>query len=151
MRIWSLHPKHLDRQGLTACWRETLLAQAVLADRTRGYRSHPQLERFRAHDDPLGAVCWYLHGIADEADAGGYRYDRARINRPTFPVALIPVTTGQVDREWWWLRTKLAARSPDLLRQWAELCRPEPHPSFEVVDGPVAPWERVEEPATPAP
>lgn len=67
VRIWSLHPKYLDRQGLTACWRETLLAQAVLAGRTRGYRSHPQLERFREHPDPISAVGWYLHGIADEA------------------------------------------------------------------------------------
>ena len=47
MRLWSVHPLHLDRQGLTACWREALLAQAVLAGRTRGYRAHPQLERFR--------------------------------------------------------------------------------------------------------
>ena len=31
MRIWSLHPQHLDRQALIACWRETLLAQAVIA------------------------------------------------------------------------------------------------------------------------
>ncbi len=30
MRIWSLHPKYLDRQGLLACWRETLLAQKVM-------------------------------------------------------------------------------------------------------------------------
>ena len=43
MRIWSLHPRYLDRQGLTACWREGLLAQAVLAGRTRGYRQHSQL------------------------------------------------------------------------------------------------------------
>ncbi|MFC2473489.1 MAG: pyrimidine dimer DNA glycosylase/endonuclease V, partial [Actinomyces sp.] len=48
MRMWSLHPSHLDRAGLVACWRESLLAQAVLAGRTRGYRNHPQLERFRA-------------------------------------------------------------------------------------------------------
>jgi len=26
MRLWSVHPRHLDRQGLTACWREALLA-----------------------------------------------------------------------------------------------------------------------------
>ena len=38
MRMWSLHPHHLDRAGLVACWRESLLAQAVLAGRTRGYR-----------------------------------------------------------------------------------------------------------------
>ena len=56
VRIWSLHPDHLDRQGLTACWRETLLAQAVLAGRTRGYTRHPQLARFQELPDPLGAV-----------------------------------------------------------------------------------------------
>ena len=41
MRLWSLHPAHLDRQGLIACWREALLAQKVLAGLTTGYRSHP--------------------------------------------------------------------------------------------------------------
>lgn len=56
MRLWTLHPRHLDRQGLTGAWREALLAQAVLAGRTRGYRDHPQLLRFREHPDPSGAV-----------------------------------------------------------------------------------------------
>ena len=31
MRMWSLHPTHLDRAGLVACWRESLLAQAEVA------------------------------------------------------------------------------------------------------------------------
>ena len=53
MRLWSLDPAHLDRQGLVACWREALLAQAVLAGRTRGYRHHPQLERFRVVPGPV--------------------------------------------------------------------------------------------------
>lgn len=148
MRIWSLHPKYLDRQGLTACWRETLLAQAVLAGRTRGYRSHPQLERFRKHPDPIGAVGWYLHGIADEAEARGYRFDRARVNSSPSPVPSIAVTTGQLDMEWWWLRSKLAVRSPALFDQWADTARPEPHRSFELIEGPVASWERL---ATPGP
>ncbi|MGH9810894.1 MAG: pyrimidine dimer DNA glycosylase/endonuclease V, partial [Terriglobia bacterium] len=29
MRIWTLHPKYLDPQGLVALWREALLARAV--------------------------------------------------------------------------------------------------------------------------
>lgn len=142
MRIWSLHPRHLDRQGLTALWREALLAQAVLAGRTRGYTAHPQLERFRAHDDPAGAVCWYLHGVADEADARGYRYDRSRVDRPALPVRLIEVSTGQRDLEWAWLRSKLRTRSPDALRRSAAVGHPDVHPLFTLVDGPVAPWER---------
>jgi hypothetical protein len=143
MRLWSIHPRHLDRQGLTACWREALLAQAVLAGRTRGYRNHPQLLRFRESADPIAAIGHYLHGIADEADARGYRYDRTRIDLPARPVAPIEVTTGQVDLEWAWLREKLATRSPDLLRQCDLLGRPDVHPSFREVPGPVASWERL--------
>lgn len=146
MRIWSLHPRYLDRQGLTACWREALLAQAVLADRTRGYRAHPQLQRFRSATDPSGAACWYLHGIADEADARGFRFDRSRIDRPAIPVPRLDVTTGQLDYEWAWLRQKLADRSPDLISRWADVLRPEPHPSFVAVDGPIEAWERTGSP-----
>lgn len=79
MRIWSLHPCLLDRRALVACWRETLLAQKVLRGLTRGYTSHPQLIRFRAHPQPLEAVAAYLSGLADEADARGYSFNRALI------------------------------------------------------------------------
>lgn len=54
MRVWSVHPRYLDRQGLTACWREGLLAQKVLTGTTRGYRNHPQLRRFRDLSPPAG-------------------------------------------------------------------------------------------------
>ena len=47
MRLWSLHPSLLDRAGLVALWREALLAQKVLTGTTKGYRHHPQLDRFR--------------------------------------------------------------------------------------------------------
>ena len=53
MRLWSLHSKYLDPQGLVALWRETLLAQAVLRGETRGYRNHLQLDRFKIHSAPL--------------------------------------------------------------------------------------------------
>lgn len=79
MRIWSLHPCLLDRRALVACWRETLLAQKVLRGLTRGYMNHPQLIRFRAHPQPLEAVAAYLSGLADEADARGYSFNRALI------------------------------------------------------------------------
>lgn len=47
MRIWSLHPKYLDTKGLVALWRETLLAQHVLSGKTKRYKNHPQLARFK--------------------------------------------------------------------------------------------------------
>jgi len=141
MRIWSLHPDGLDRIGLIACWRETLLAQAVLAGSTRGYRAHPQLDRFRATADPLASVGSYLTGLADEADSRGYRFDRTRILTPSAPIAAIEVTDGQLAHEWEHLGRKLDARSPDDAKRWRD-ARAHPHPLFVVVPGPIADWER---------
>lgn len=144
MRIWSLHPEYLDRQGLVACWRETLLAQAVLADATKGYQRHPQLERFREAADPLAAVGAYLVAVADEADARGYRFDRTRIRRRQPAVPTMPVTAGQLAREWEHLRAKLAERSPEVLQRHGDVALPKAHPLFTVVPGPVASWERAD-------
>ena len=58
MRLWTLHPKYLDRQGLLGLWREALLAQAVLSGVTRGYKNHPQLERFKKHPHPRQAIAY---------------------------------------------------------------------------------------------
>lgn len=153
MRLWSLHPSYLDPQGLTACWRESLLAQAVLAGRTRGYRHHPQLDRFRATPDPLATVGTYLRGVADEADRRGYRFDRSRVVASPAAQLVLEVTDAQLRYEWDRLRPRLATRSPEWL---AVLTAPErpaggpgrgdptpprPHPLFTVVPGPVAPWE----------
>jgi hypothetical protein len=71
MRLWTLHPKHLDARGLVALWREALLAQAVLRGRTRGYRHHPQLDRFRASGCPLGHIAEYLRVVQREAERRG--------------------------------------------------------------------------------
>ena len=141
MRIWSLHPHHLDRVGLVACWREALLAQAVLTGRTKGYLNHPQLERFRSTDDPLVTIASYLAGLAEQADVRGYRFDRSRIIAEADPQAQLTVTSGQLDLEWQHLGVKLAARSPQDHLRWTA-GSPSAHPLFAVVDGPVESWER---------
>lgn len=145
MRLWSLHPRYLDRRGLTACWREGLLAQAVLLGRTRGYRQHPQLVRFREQADPAAAIGAYLLAVAAEAGERGYRFDLARVERADQAAAAarprIPVTAGQVAHEWEHLTAKLAARSPDRAAALAGVV-PEVHPLFVVVPGDVEAWER---------
>jgi hypothetical protein len=147
MRIWSLHPRYLDRQGLVACWRETLLAQAVLAGRTRGYLKHPQLQRFRAAPDSLEALGFYLAAVADEADARGYRFDRTRIDRSDVDAAqTLAVSNGQLEWEWMHLVAKLRVRSPDVLGRWSSIVAPQPHPLFRTVDGPIESWERLDPP-----
>ena len=141
MRLWSIHPHQLDRAALVACWREALLAQAVIAGRTRGYTNHPQLERFQAAADPARAVGSYLVGLAQEADARGYRFNRALIGCPGEPSGELSVTSGQLAFEWEHLGAKLAARSPADAERWIK-SDAEPHPLFVVVPGDVESWER---------
>lgn len=141
MRIWSLHPRYLDAAGLVALWREALLARAVLRGATKGYRQHPQLERFKAHPQPLAAIDAYLAEVHREATARGYSFDRTKIG-PVSEVDRVPVTQEQLMREWEHLMAKLSARSPALFQQWSGVHDPDCHPLFRPELGPVADWER---------
>ncbi len=147
MRLWSIHPMYLDSQGLVALWRETLLARAVLRGETRGYRHHPQLERFQEHASPRLAINAYLAAIHDEATTRGYRFDRGKIG-PVRAVDPIAVTDGQRDREWQHLLRKLAIRNPPLFARWQGIAKPDCHPMFRLRRGPVASWERANMDAT---
>lgn len=141
MRLWSLHPRYLDSQGLVALWRETLLAKAVLRGETRGYRHHPQLERFRAHASPRFAINAYLDVIHAEAARRGYAFDRRKVG-PVRRVPQIPVTGSQLAYEWRHLMKKLSRRNRPLYRYWLGSQRRECHPSFRRVRGKMASWER---------
>lgn len=141
VRLWSLHPSQLDRAALIACWREALLAQAVLAGRTRGYTRHPQLDRFRASGEPIDTIGRYLTALADEAHARGYRFDRNRIDAQGEASGQLAVASGQLDFEWAHLGAKLAVRAPADARRWLA-SSPRSHPLFVVVEGDVEAWER---------
>ena len=141
MRLWSLHPRYLDPQGLVALWREALLARAVLDGRTRGYRQHPQLERFRMQAEPLASIDAYLAAVHAEAVARGYAFDRSKF-APAPQAPAMRVTRGQLACEWQHLLHKLAARSPLLHARW-QAQMPQPHPLFTLEDGPRAAWERM--------
>ena len=141
MRLWTLHPQYLDAQGLVALWREALLARAVLRDETRGYKHHPQLDRFKAHASPRLAINAYLSAVHAEATARGYNFDRGKIG-PVRSVEPIAVTSGQIDHEWAHLLLKLSVRSPALFARWRDAGPPACHPLFYSTPGPVAAWER---------
>ena len=144
MRLWSLHPRYLDSRGLVALWREALLARAVLRGRTRGYRHHPQLDRFRSQRAPVTAIDAYLVHVHDEATQRGYAFDRARIGRSR-TCDRIGVTAGQLAFEWAHLMAKLRARDPARFRtlRRTQAVAPAAHPLFRIVNGGVEEWERV--------
>lgn len=141
MRLWSLHPRHLDARGLVALWREGLLARAVLAGGTTGYRHHPQLERFRDRRDPMAAIDCYLSRVLDEARERGYEFDASKIRYRTCRHGPLVVASRQLEYEWEHLLAKLKTRDG---RRWGveRRRRPDPHPCFGVARGPVASWER---------
>lgn len=141
MRLWSLHPCYLDAAGLVAVWREGLLARAVLRGATRGYRHHPQLERFRAARAPVACLDRYLAEVCREAARRGYRFDRRKLGRVRAGGRL-RVSAGQLAFEWQHLLGKLRRRAPAHARALGYVRAPRPHPLFRVVPGPVAGWER---------
>ena len=141
MRIWTLHPRYLDRQGLLALWREGLLAQAVLRGKTRGYLHHPQLARFRQQPQPVAAIATYLAAVHREALRRGYAFDAGKIDKRRSP-SRITETSGQLLFEWRHLKAKLSLRSPALLSEVARVEKPRPHPLFRIVAGQVRSWEK---------
>jgi Pyrimidine dimer DNA glycosylase len=142
MRLWSLHPRYLDPQGLVALWREALLARAVLRGKTAGYRRHPQLDRFLAHAAPRTAISAYLGEVHLEALRRGYAFDRSKVG-PQRAIEPIAVTRGQIEHEWAHLLRKLSLRSPEHYRRWRRVRSPDCHPLIRPCAGGIEPWERV--------
>ena len=142
MRLWTLHPKYLDAVGLVALWREALLAREVIRGNTRGYRFHPQLERFRACASPRSAMNAYLAAVHAEALARGYAFDRSKLARVGTQVQ-IAAPRGQLRHEWNWLLDKLRHRSVGIHERMRDISTPDAHPLFAIVDGPVCTWERL--------
>jgi hypothetical protein len=140
MRLWSLHPRYLDPKGLVALWREALLAQAVLAGRTRGYTHHPQLKRFLESPRPPQYIAAYLEAIHAEAARRGYRFDARKIGRRA-RIKRLSVTRGQLSYEWAHLKCKLRKRASSWLSASRGVKLPQPHPLFRVVEGDLAEWE----------
>ena len=140
MRLWSLHPQYLDAKGLVALWREALLAQAVLAGKTRGYTHHPQLMRFLETSSPRKYIAVYLRFVHTEAVRRGYNFDARKIGRGGDVVPLM-VTRGQLAYEWTHLSRKLQVRDPAWLARFADVKCPKPHPLLRLVAGDIAGWE----------
>lgn len=142
MRLWSLHPQYLDTKGLLAFWREALLAQKVLQGKTKGYRNHPQLIRFKNTRDPLKAIGSLLLEVWREADRRGYQFTKDKIVKPQATRSKILVTKGQIDYERAHLLRKLKVRDPNCYKELLHIAVPQTNPLFRKTPGPVASWEK---------
>jgi len=143
LRLWSIHPKYLDAAGLVALWRESLLAQKILREPTKGYRNHPQLRRFRMHPCPQRAMAGYLKGIWQESRRRGYNFDEKKIGVKDTAVK-VPVTRGQLRYEFDWLLDKLKKRDGDRYNKLRSVKRIESNSAFEIIEGGIEEWEKTE-------
>lgn len=151
MRIWSIHPKYLDRQGLGGAWKEAHQAQAILRRHVIGglpfadipYGMHPQLDRFKSQPDPLGALGLVMTFIRDEGLRRGYSY-KARILRVD-ESARLWISEAQLAYERLHLLRKLRERDPVMADALPEI--PDVMPMVDFIDGGVAGWERNIDPA----
>jgi hypothetical protein len=125
-----------------ALWREALLAQAVIAGKTRGYKHHPQLKRFLESPAPRKYIAEYLKEVQAEGTRRGYHFDATKIGVGGKVLAL-DVTEGQMSFEWDHLKKKLRERARKWLGELRSVESPEPHPLFRVVAGEVEDWEVV--------
>ncbi|MDD3586659.1 MAG: pyrimidine dimer DNA glycosylase/endonuclease V [Thermoguttaceae bacterium] len=147
MRLWTLHPRYLDRQGLLANWREGLLAKSVLErwtvdpEASVAYRNHPQLDRFKNTDHPCMAIAIYLAEILAESRRRNYRFDDRKIDVPDVKI-VIPVTAGQIEYERQHLLKKLIKRDPQAARQLSLVQELLVHPMFVVMPGGIESWEK---------
>ena len=142
MRLWSLHPSYLDAKGLVALWREGLLAQKVLLGKTKGYRNHPQLERFKENLSPDVLIGFYLKKVCEEAKVRGYSFDEKKILRNVPKAALIKVSKGQVLFEMKHLCQKLKQRDFEKYKLISLVKRIKLHPLFKLTPGDIAQWEK---------
>ena len=140
MRIWSIHPKYLDSKGLVALWREALLAKHVLEGKTKGYRNHPQLDRFKTCSEPLDAINKYLNEVYNEAVIRQYNFDSTKFKKIKKQPSLT-VTKKQIEYEFSHLLSKLKNRDKGRYNELKYNITIEPHPVFTIINGPIEPWE----------
>jgi len=143
MRLWSIHPKYLDNKGLVAVWRESLLAKKVLEGKTKGYKNHPQLKRFKDSNSPILLINQYLLFIFNESLDRGYKFDKTKINIiESIEELKIKVTNKQIEYEYQHLLHKLTVRDLKRFKQIKKIKQIDPNPLFDVIEGEIEDWEK---------
>ena len=164
MRLWSIHPKYLDRQGLLACWREGLGALKALKawsiSEKCGYQNHPQLNRFKKSEMPVYLLYAFNENIYRESIVRGYIFDKSRLDGfvddydigvTKSDVKRVAVTTGQINYEAeYLLPLKLKSRKTgtdnerlNMLQDDIENDCIKINSVFKIVEGDIESWEKI--------
>lgn len=131
MKLWIIHPKYLDSKGLVALWREALLARKVLKGKTKGWKNHPQLIKFKVHKDPIAAINTYLLYVWKEAERRCYSFDKGKIEK-SFSNKKIKIPKSEVVSDFEALKNKLKIRNPGKYKKLFKIKEPEVIPIFYI-------------------
>lgn len=140
MRLWSIHFSYLDSKGLVALWREALLARKVLQNKTKGYRLHPQLIRFRDCKKPILNINLYLKEVFSEAEKRGYTFDKRKLSTSKGKGEM-QVSRAQLNYEFAHLLGKLEKRDAKRYQLLRNCTMPKKNPLFSIKKGGIAEWE----------
>ncbi|MEM4330672.1 MAG: pyrimidine dimer DNA glycosylase/endonuclease V [Candidatus Pacearchaeota archaeon] len=110
MRLWSIHPSYLDTKGLVGLWRESLLAKKVLEGKTKGYKFHPQLRRFKEVKSPVKIIDSYIFEVYLESKKRRFHFNFNKIDKKERKKSFLRVTKGQIEFEFKHLLKKLKNR-----------------------------------------
>jgi len=111
-----------------------------LEGKTKGYKNHPQLNRFKITKNPVDTINQYLSEIFFEASKRNYNFDKQKINWK-FKKSTLPVTKGQLQYEGQHLLKKLQIRNVIKYKQIKTNRQFDSHPLFKVIDGDIEKWE----------
>lgn len=131
MRLWVVHPKYLDCKAIVALWREGLLARKVLQGKTKGYKNHPQLQKFKTQKNPVGAIDTYLLYVWKEANMRCYNFNREKIGK-SFTNKKIGINKKEIMNEFELLKNKLKKRNYTKYKEIIRIREPEVNPLFFV-------------------
>ena len=145
MRLWSFHPKYLDNVGLSRAINESISGYKALTGKQEMWKNHPQLERFKASNNPMSNFQDYAFVLCR------HKFEQWLEQLETIPTEteyeiVMTVTKGQLQYEWKHYLNKLKTqkgRDKELYEKLKLIENPEPHPLFEVVEGDIESWEKV--------
>lgn len=120
------------------------MAKHVLEGKTKGYKNHPQLNRFKKAKNPIDLINQYLAGVYDEAISRNFNFDKNKINW-TFRKSKVPVTTDQVNYEVEHLLSKLKKRDLEKYKELKSQSTIDNHPIFKSVQGEIEEWEIIDD------
>lgn len=142
MRLWSIHPKYLDSKWLLACWREWLLAKKVLEWKTKWYKNHAQLSRFKESKDKITSINAFLYQIYKEAKNRGYNFSLDKIKKIE-DKEIINVTSKQIGYEFKHLLNKLKTRDIKKYEEIKNTHNIEINPFFKEIIWEIEEWEKI--------